>query len=503
MKTLKKLFKDKKLLKDKKKILLLFFLFCFALFLRVYRLEDLMVYLGDEGRDMLIIMDILQGKNFPFIGPPTSIGNLYLGPIYYYFITPFAWLFKMNPIGPAIFVAILGALTVILVYQIGKEFFNKETGWFAALLYTVSPFIIKFSRSSWNPNPMPFFTLGMLLSLFYWQKTKKAKFVYFTFICFAVMLQLHYMVIMLTPLLIYLVYQFVKKVKNKKPLIFAFLIFIILLSPLVFFDLKHNFVNLRGISTIFQVRASDGFSLSDLTSRTRDRLRQLFSLFLGFSEREWRTNLVVISALIFAVYDWLKQKKVTRLIIYGYFIWGMLSIGIYKGSFYPHYLGFLYPVPAIYLGLVLGTIFKSKRIKFSKLLSIFLFVLLSFNMVKITYLDLSRPAVLNVNLIQKIVRLIDKESNGEEFNFSLLAKHNYDSSYRFFFKLWQIPAVYEKDATNQLFVVCEDLDICQPEGNAKWEIAVFDAAYNGEIERQGEWQPDPLIKVIRFVPKNK
>ena len=132
-----------------------------------------------------------------------------------------------------------------------------------------------------------------------------------------------------------------------------------------------------------------------------------------------------------------------------------------------------------------------------------MFALLLFHMVKATWLYLSRPSVLNVKLVKKIVRLIQKESKGKPFNFALLAKNNYDSSYRYFFKLWQIPAVYQTEVSHQLFVVCEDEEVCQPEGNPKWEIALFDAAYKGQIKKVGEWQPDPLIKVFKFIPKNE
>lgn len=494
----------KKLIKkigDKKETLFLAFFLAIGSFLRLYRLEDLMVYLGDEGRDMLMAMDILKGKNFPFIGPRTSVGELYLGPIYYYFIAPFAWIFKMSPIGPAVFVALLGILTIPLIYLVGKFFFESKIGFLIATLYTVSPLIVKFSRSSWNPNPMPFFSLLLMLALFYWQKTKKSKFFYLATVCFAVMLQLHYIVILITPFLIFVIFKLGKSLKDKKSFFYGLLIFVFLLSPLFVFDLKHNFVNVRGILEIIRDRSNEGFSLFDLLSRTRDRLRQLFSLFLGFSERGWQTNLTVGGVLIFVFFNWFKEKKVTRLVIYGWFIWGILAVGLYRHSVYPHYLGFLFPLPAILLGRSLGAFFNKGKLV--KLVGLGLLSLFLIQAIKITWQYLYSPPVLNVKLVKKIVRLIEKESENQSFNFALLAKNNYDDSYRYFFKLWHIPVVYQTEVTNQLFVVCEDEEVCQPEGNPKWEIALFDAAYNGQIKRIGEWQPDPLIKVFKFVPKNE
>jgi len=480
-----------------KKLLFLLLLILVGGFLRLYRLKELMTYLGDEGRDMLIVADIIQGKNFPFIGPPTSIGKLYLGPIYYYLITPFAWIFKMSPIGPAVFVVLLGLLTILLIYLVGSKYFNEKTGLFAAGLYTVSPLIVKFSRSSWNPNPMPFFSLVFLLSLYYWQEKKQSKYLFFAIIAFAIMLQLHYMAILLTPFLVFVFFKIGTKQQNKKTIIISSLIFILLLSPLLIFDLKHNFVNTKGIIEIFQQRSGEGFNFFEVLSRARDRIRQLFSLFLGFSEREWRNNLVVILTVLYVFINWFKQKKITRLIIYGWFMWGLLTIGLYRGSVYPHYLGFLFIMPALLMGHLLDAIYQFNTK--TKILGLIFFLLLETWMLKITWKDLSRPPVLNVNLVQKIVKLIGEESNGKDFNFALLAKNNYDDSYRYFFRLWNLPVSYQTKVTQQLFVVCEDADICFPQGNPKWEIALFDVAYNGDIKIAGEWTPDPLIKVFKFI----
>lgn len=489
----------KKKILNQKELIFLIVLLIIGGFLRFYRLEDLMTYLGDEGRDMLIVMDILQGKNFPLIGPPTSIGHLYLGPIYYYFVAPFAWIFKMNPVGPAVFVALLGILTIFLIYLTGKIFFGSIAGFFSATLYTFSPLIVKFSRSSWNPNPMPFFSLLVMLGLFYWQKTKKSKYLYLSIFSFSVMLQLHYLVILLIPFLIFVLFKLGNHFRNKKPFFYAFLIFALLLSPLIVFDLKHGFVNTKGILGVVKEGSGGSFNLIDLLSRARDRVRQLFSLFFDFSERDWRTNLTVGGVLILSFLDWLNQKRSTRLIVYGWFLWGILAIGLYRLSVYPHYLGFLFVFPSLLLGNALSIVFKKGAL--GKLLSLILLILFSLNMIRTTWTYLSHPPVLNVKLVKKIVRLIEKESRGEPFNFALLAKNNYDSSYRFFFKLWQIPAVYETEVADQLFVICEDEEICQPEGNPKWEIALFDAAYDGQIKRSGFWQPDFSIKIFRFIPE--
>lgn len=73
--------------------------------LRLYRLEASLQFLGDQGRDALVMYRLIKG-DWPFIGPITSVGNFYLGPLYYYLMAPFLWLSGYNPVGPAIATAL-------------------------------------------------------------------------------------------------------------------------------------------------------------------------------------------------------------------------------------------------------------------------------------------------------------------------------------------------------------------------------------------------------------
>ncbi|MEK9176282.1 MAG: hypothetical protein AAB520_02445, partial [Patescibacteria group bacterium] len=60
-------------------------------FLRLYKIKDYIVFLGDEGRDALVVYNILHG-NLTLLGPTSAVGGFLLGPIYYYFMAPFLYL---------------------------------------------------------------------------------------------------------------------------------------------------------------------------------------------------------------------------------------------------------------------------------------------------------------------------------------------------------------------------------------------------------------------------
>ncbi len=65
--------------------------------LRFYKLEGFVTFLGDQGRDAIILKRIVTLEHFPAIGAPTSIGQVYLGPFYYYFISPWLFFFTLSP----------------------------------------------------------------------------------------------------------------------------------------------------------------------------------------------------------------------------------------------------------------------------------------------------------------------------------------------------------------------------------------------------------------------
>src|SRR3990167_7677310 len=94
-------------------------------FFRLRNISGYMTFLGDEGRDVLIVKRMIVDHDITFLGPTASVGGFFLGPIYYYFITPFLWAFNLDPVGPAVMVALFGVATIYLVYRVGVDFVSR------------------------------------------------------------------------------------------------------------------------------------------------------------------------------------------------------------------------------------------------------------------------------------------------------------------------------------------------------------------------------------------
>lgn len=446
-----------------------------AAFLRLYRIADYMEFLGDQGRDVVIVRDFLKNGNLFFIGPQTSIGNMYLGPFYYYLIVaPGLLLSFFNPIGPAIVVGLLGVLTVYLIHRFTSHWFNPEVATIASLLYALSPVVIKYSNFSWNPNVMPLF------SLLFFHFLQRQKYILAS-LSFIMCLNSHYLALLLLPLalVIWLVHLSTapRKLPFLKSSLLAILVFLVSFTPQILFDLKHHGQNYQAFVNFFTQRETT------VNLKAYKAIPQIPQLFLQTNTRLLagkNTSLGPIISLIYIVllgYSLTTRhyRRTPYLLLVLWYTIGVVGLGLYKQHIYDHYFGFLFPVVIIVFSYLLTLL--PRLLSCSLVLLLVIFSLLE--------TPIRWPAPRQLNTTQAITRSIINKSQGKPFNFALLAKQNYDPGYKYFF-YESNSLLYElKDQiTDQLYVVCEPFQIdCQPINNPEWAIAAFGWA---KIDQQWE-----------------
>ena len=265
METIKKTVKN--FFRQKSSFLLLL-IFLLGSFLRLYKIDGYMTFLGDEGRDGLVWLRMIRHGKFTLIGPQTSIGNMYLGPLYYYLMLPFYALFGLSPVGPSIGVALFGVATIFLIWWIGREWFSEIAGLAAAFLYAISPVVIVYSRSSWNPNIMPFFALSTIWGIWEFWKKKSHIWLPVVGVTLSFCLQSHYLGLLLLPVAglfwgIRAMGVIRREDKRRdrgsrefwRYSVIGLLLFLVLtVIPLVWFDLRHGFINYKAFHKFFTVR---------------------------------------------------------------------------------------------------------------------------------------------------------------------------------------------------------------------------------------------------------
>lgn len=446
--------------KGKPFFVMLILILILASFLRFYKLSQYMTFLGDEGRDALVIKSILVDHHIPLIGPPTSVGNIYLGPLYYYMMALPMWVFWLNPVAAAGMNALIGVLTVFLVYFLSKRWFGKEAGLAASFLYAVSPVTIIYSRSSWNPNPAPFFAGLAIYSLYNAQKRGSILWFALTGAFIGAAVQMHYLALILIP--VALVIYFFKSPYRVSGLLSAALSFILVISPLIWFDLRHNFLNFRAVSELFSGnQAVDANILVNIAKIPDIFFNNLIFRYIGGQNTPAAIFVSLFVLLPLLVY---KLKPVFYLGVW--LIVGLLGLSFYQNSIYDHYLGFLNPVPY----LLLGSVFNILRGKLTYLFIAFIIFLGILNLMKNPLLT---PPNNQLERTKEVAGYVIGLSANRPFNFALLSKNNYDAAYQFYLGLYgHAPKQVPFDITDQLLVVCED-PVCEPINNSKYEIAGF------------------------------
>ena len=208
--------------------------------LRIFRVNEILGFYYDQGRDGLVIWDLIHSHKFFLIGPTTGLAGVFRGPFYYYLITPFYYLGNGNPVWPSVFLAFLSVCALVLMYCLAREIGGKRMGIIALILGAFSFEIIYASRWLSNPTPMLFLSMTLVWCLFKIQDGKKNFWILLSFVLglsffhFGSSGELFYF----PAILIFAVYF--KMFPDVKTFLISVGVFLLTFSPLFIFNLKHG-----------------------------------------------------------------------------------------------------------------------------------------------------------------------------------------------------------------------------------------------------------------------
>ncbi len=232
-----------------KKNLTIILVILLALVLRFWRLDTYPAFNADEAAVGYNAYSLIQtgrdehGNSWPI---HFQSFNDYKPGLYFYLVIPFVKIIGLNEWAVRIPGALLGVLTVLVLYFLGKELFQDRYkfkvgrlrftfGEITALMLAVSPWHIHFSRGGWEVNAATFLiTLGALMFL---RAARNPSFKSFAFsiLPFVLSLYTYHAARVIVPLLGVGLFAIYGKdlIKNTKPALKAGLIGLVLLLPLI------------------------------------------------------------------------------------------------------------------------------------------------------------------------------------------------------------------------------------------------------------------------------
>lgn len=391
----------KKYLKNNKLFVAVFFvLMALAIFVRVYNFHDWLYFKMDQSRDALLISHSIEnGAGYlPLLGPragatKVSHGYLRLGPMFYYFEYISGKIF--NSTRPEVFAypdLFFSILTIPLLFLFLRFYFSRKNSLLITAMYAFSFIVIQYSRFSWNPNSLLFFTLLTFYSMLKFLNTEKGKqkivWVALWALGVAVGSQLHFMglfcLVGISLAAIFLHYELwkaktTKELKNRSSwkkiagYSFTFLaVFALIYSPVIISEVMKKGENTKNFIEAFSTKPKSN-TLSNKISLSLDKQVKYYCLLTTSECYKGATDyksfsviftiLLMISGVGLAVYQLVKRPKskvagenaTKKDFLWLLLAWFgsifVLAIPLY-GSLRPRFFIFVFPVPFIFLGLI-------------------------------------------------------------------------------------------------------------------------------------------------------
>ncbi|MBI2268190.1 MAG: glycosyltransferase family 39 protein [Candidatus Blackburnbacteria bacterium] len=276
------------------------------------------IYFGfDQARDAYESQNIYENFDLKLIGPSTALENLFHGPLYWYLIGPLYLMGNGNPEFPALFLLILNAVGVFIIYCIGAVLANKLVGFLAAFLYAVSFEQTQYALYFGNPGPAVICILLFYLGILLFGIRKKWWGIPLSMFAWGMSIQFEFFLVYLGVIFLALVFVFRRRlpvVLRPSRIFVSVLSFLVPLSTFILAEIKYGW---RTVLTLAHLISSSGGSrdlgkiitvyFSNLTLHIRHNL-------FSFNENLARVVLIFLVGLGF--YFLLRRGKERRVAVF-------------------------------------------------------------------------------------------------------------------------------------------------------------------------------------------
>lgn len=454
--------------------ILIFVILAASLLVRVYRINQILGFYYDQGRDALVIWDLIHKGKFFLIGPTTGIEGIFRGPWYYWLITPLYFLGKGNPVYPSIFLSLTTVFSIYILYFLAKEISGKTSGLLAIFIASFSCVLVSSSRWLSNPTPMYLISMLFVLSLFLVLKKKKWAVPFATFLIGMAMQFGSAAEVFYIPFFIVFCIWQRKKLPNIKIIILGLVTFGISILPQLVFDLRHQFILSKNIIKFLFVEKSFQISFWQII---KIRIPFYYEVFTSkiWIERNILEIILMFLGIIFLFTNWKKywKKDIFKTIIFLLIspMVGMVFFQGNHGNVYDYYFTGYYLIFILFFSIIISL--WSKNIFGKFLLFLFIVSFLVGNVPKIATListDVSDHKTIVLENQKQAINWIYENAKGKEFNVDVYVPPVIPYAYDYLF-MWYGQKMYgyipDNESNNLLYTLFE-VDPPHPERLEAW-----------------------------------
>lgn len=463
--------------KDRFGLILIASLLTINLVLRVWRIDQLLGFYYDQGRDALTIEKIIKG-DLVLIGPTTGIEGVFLGPFYYYFLLPGYLIGQGNPVAASLW------QTAFIVIGYGfVTLYLRRT--FSILASLVILFLLTFSFTQiqsdrWLSNPAPSLIFGPLSLILLTKSFNNNKLLPFASFCLGILLQLEaatcFVLVVISLLIILL------RHKNFKfsTLFLSLGAFILTILPLIIFELRNRFINSKNLIKFIVGDSDQKTSFIQIPSlfEIQTRFRYLANIFISsikMDPKEPFTSVLFLLLLVVFIFITIKLWKNDFVRILSLWFFGILVFFLfYQGNnkmIYAYYFVPIIPLFIIYIGVVLEVLLLKRRI--GLILALILVGFFFFDQKRISFNYLSSgvdgPTTVALGNQRQAIEYILKDAKEEPFNVDFYLPPVIPYPYEYLVSYYS-KKVQTKPNINQVATLytLHEVDPGMPEREEKW-----------------------------------
>lgn len=420
--------------------ILLTFTLILAFYLRVYRVNELLQFYYDQGRDALVIWRLWhEGKPF-LIGPVTGLAGIFLGPFYYYLLAPFYLIGGGDPVYPAVFLAFLSTLAILVAYILGARMHSRITGLIAATIGAFSYYIFTTSRWLSNPNPILLSSMIFLWSL--WEIVNNGKKYLWIVATLMMGISLQFesaSAFFYLPLfLVFTIWQR-RNIPERKYIAVSFLVLLLTILPQMIFNFRHENILFNNFKNLFLAeRAFKPFTKFILEVRS-EYFWSVFSTKLfpgGYINRI--LFVTIAGAVIISSFNKFKTKVLPLFVIF--LVTPMVGYILFQGNFgniYDYYMSGYYLPFILLFSLGMGELWQKKLGVIIVGLFFYLFLRENLQLVRnyLTATVLTRPIAIDEQ-VKTVDWVFDDAKGRGEFNVDVYVPPVIPYAYDYLF-LWR------------------------------------------------------------------
>lgn len=334
MKKFKKIWKS--LLKNKISVIVLV-IFLFEVFLRFYQMDTKNPFGYDQVDNAWAAKNIIIGGKIPLVGFEAK-GNtgIFIGPVYYYLISFFYWIFNLNPIASGVSAGLTSIFTFWSLFYVAKKIFSWQVAVIAVFINTVAFNGIYFDKLQGPVNFIP--AVSILIFYFLYKViTGNHKYIIALSLAIGFSFHLHFTAIFF-PMIVLFSLPFFPRTKETIKYIFISLpLFLIWFIPSAISQLTEGNSQTAHLINYFRTYYH-GFHLRRLIQLLGDSLIQ-FEEFFGFNNMlKPLKYLFVPGFFFFYLYKAISREKLMLcFLIVLWFLVPLLVFTTYAGEISNYY----------------------------------------------------------------------------------------------------------------------------------------------------------------------